>query len=387
MQISWKKAAGFILAIVLGGGLVMLFTPSPMVVDIATIDWGPMQVSVDEQGETRSHDRFVVSAPVAGRLLRIELHDGDTVREGQLLARLAPVPLSTRERDELSARTASAQATQREAEQRVRRAEADLAQVQREHARVRKLVKDGFMSPQSVEQSRNAEISAASELEAARFRARAAAADVRAAQAGLAAARVTGGLVEIRAPMAGSILRIPDASERVVAAGAPIMTVGDLRGLEVVLEVLSSEAVKVAPGMPVQLDGWGGARSLRAKVRRIEPFAVTKISALGVEEKRANVIVDFVDPPDGIGDGYRVTARIITWQADRVLKVPASALFRCANAWCVFVVDDGRARRSLVEIGQRGPQEAEVKGGLVPGQQVIRYPSNNLSDGTRVKAR
>jgi len=243
------------------------------------------------------------------------------------------------------------------------------------------------MSPQSVEQSRNAEISAASELEAARFRARAAAADVRAAQAGLAAARVTGGLVEIRAPMAGSILRIPDASERVVAAGAPIMTVGDLRGLEVVLEVLSSEAVKVAPGMPVQLDGWGGARSLRAKVRRIEPFAVTKISVLGVEEKRANVIVDFVDPPDGIGDGYRVTARIITWQADRVLNVPASALFRCANAWCVFVVDDGRARRSLVEIGQRGPQEAEVKGGLVPGQRVIRYPSNNLSDGTRVKAR
>jgi HlyD family secretion protein len=389
MRLSWKRALGVAAGFAMAVGLVLLFMPTPRAVDVAPVLTGPMQVTVDDQGETRSHDRLVVSAPVAGRLMRIELHDGDAVREGQLLARIAPLPLSSREREETSARVASAQAVQREVEQLVRRGEEDLAQARREHERVRKLVQEGFISPQSVEQARNAEVSAASEVVAARFRARAAAADVRVAQSGLGALRATGAgaLVEVRSPMTVSILRIPDPSERVVAAGTPLMMLGDLGALEVVVELLSSEAVRVAADMPVHIEGWGGDRSLRGKVRRVESFAVTKVSALGIEEKRVNAVVDFVDPPGAIGDGYRVTARIVTWQRERVLKVPASALFRCDSAWCVFVVDGGRARRSPIEIGQRNLLEAEVKSGLVQDQSVILYPSNELADGARVRAR
>lgn len=387
----WKRiliAAGALFAVAL---LVLVLWPAALAVDGAQLSTGAMQVTVDDQGETRSHDRFVLSAPVAGRLARIELHDGDPVSENQLLAQIAPLPLSRRELDEITARVASAEAIQREAQQRVRHADEDVAQAGREYQRVRKLVQDGFMAPQAVEQARNLAVTAASEAEAARFRARAAAADVKVAKAGLgglrAGAQAAGSLVQVRAPMAGRILRIADASERVVAAGTPLLTIGNLGGLEVVIELLSSEAVKVAPGMPVLLEGWGGNQALRAKVRRVEPYAVTKVSALGIEEKRVNVIADFVDPPGAIGDGFRVTARIVIWQADKVLKVPASALFRCAPAWCVFVVEDGRARRRSIEVGQRNLGEAEVTGGLSAGQTVVRYPGNDVTDAARVRLR
>lgn len=387
----WKRilfAAGALLAAAL---LVLVLWPAALAVDGAQLSTGAMQVTVDDQGETRSHDRFVLSAPVAGRLARIALHDGDAVSENQLLAQIAPLPLSRRELDEITARVASAEAIQREAEQRVRHADEDVAQARREYERVRKLVQDGFMAPQAVEQARNLAVTAASEAEAARFRSRAAAADVKLAKSGLrgvsAAAQVAGSLVPVRAPMAGRILRIPDASERVVMAGTPLLTLGNLGGLEVVIELLSSEAVRVAPGMPVLLEGWGGNQALRAKVRRVEPYAVTKVSALGIEEKRVNVVADFVDPPGPIGDGFRVTARIVIWQADKVLKVPASALFRCAPAWCVFVVEDGRARRRTIEVGQRNLGEAQVSGGLSAGQTVLRYPGNDVTDGARVRLR
>ncbi|MDD5333765.1 MAG: efflux RND transporter periplasmic adaptor subunit [Rhodoferax sp.] len=387
----WKRiliAAGALSAVAL---LVLVLWPAALAVDGAQLSTGAMQVTVDDQGETRSHDRFVLSAPVAGRLARIALHDGDAVGENQLLAQIAPLPLSRRELDEITARVASAEAIEREAQQRVRHADEDVAQAGREYQRVRKLVQDGFMAPQAVEQARNLAVTAASEAEAARFRARAAAADVKVAKSGLgglrAGAQAAGSLVPVRAPMAGRILRIPDASERVVMAGTPLLSIGNLGGLEVVIELLSSEAVKVAPGMPVLLEGWGGNQALRAKVRRVEPYAVTKVSALGIEEKRVNVIADFVDPPGAIGDGFRVTARIVIWQADKVLKVPASALFRCAPAWCVFVVEDGRARRRSIEVGQRNLGEAEVTGGLSAGQTVVRYPGNDVTDGARVRLR
>lgn len=387
----WKRILLVGAGLAAVAALVYVLMPAPLDVDGAVVQAGPMQVTVDDQGETRSHDRFVLSAPVAGRLARIELHDGDAVTENQLVARIAPLPLSTRERSEITARVASAEAVQREAEQRVRHADEDLAQAQREHERMRKLVQDGFVAPQAAEQARNMAITAASELEAARFRAKAAAADVKVVRSGLGATSTAepgaAGLVQVRAPMSGRILRIPDPSERVVAAGTPLLTIGDIGGLEIVVELLSSEAVKVAPGMPVLVEGWGGDRALRAKVRRVEPYAVTKVSALGIEEKRVNVIADFVDPPGPIGDGFRVTARIVTWQADKVLKVPASALFRCAAAWCVFVVEEGRARRRSIEIGHRNLVEAEVTRGLAPGERVIRYPANEVGDGVRVRLR
>jgi HlyD family secretion protein len=346
-----------------------------------------MQLTVDEQGETRSHDRFVVTAPVAGRLTRIALHDGDPVQVNQVVALIAPLPLSVRERDEQTARIAAAESRQREVEELVRHAQEDLAQAKRESARVERLVKDGFMSGQAAEQARNAEITIANEMEAARFRAKSAAAEVSLAKSGLVA--VQGGkgtLFEIRSPVAGRILRIPDQSERVVAAGTPLLTVGDLSKLEVVIELLSAEATQVKPGMPVILDGWGGNQPLRARVQRVEPYAFTKVSALGVEEKRTNVVADFVDAPQSLGDGYRVNAHIVVWAADVVNKVPASALFRCAEAWCAFVVEDGRAMRRVVKIGHRNAQEAEVLAGLNSGETVIRHPANQIDEGVRVKA-
>lgn len=387
----WKRILLAALGLAAVAAVVIALLPAPVDVDGAVVQTGPMQVTVDDQGETRSHDRFVLSAPVAGRLARIDLHDGDAVRENQLLARIAPLPMSTRELTEIAARVTSAEAVEREAGQRVRQADASLAQAQRDLERVGKLVQQGFMAPQAAEQARTLVSTAASEAEAARFRVRAAAADVKVARSGLdavrSAERGADGLVQVRAPMASRILRIHDPSERVVAAGAPLLVLGDLAHLEIVVDLLSSEAVKVAPDMPALIEGWGGSRPLRATVRRVEPYAVTKVSALGIEEKRVNVILDFVDPPGPIGDGFRVTARIVTWQADRVLKVPASALFRCEAAWCVFVVEEGRARRRTIEIGHRNLTEAEILKNLAAGERVIRYPGNDIGEGSRVRIR
>jgi HlyD family secretion protein len=367
---------------------VWLFRPAPLKVDTGLVERGSMQVTVDEQGETRSHDRFVVTAPVSGRMVRIELHDGDAVQQNQVVAKIAPLPLSVRERGEQTARVAAAESRQREAEELMRRAAEELAQAKREAMRIERLVRDGFMSTQAAEQARNAETTAANAAEAARYRVKSAAAEVRLAKSGLIAAgddRST--LFSVRSPVAGRILRIVDPSERVVAAGTPLLTVGDLSKLEVVIELLSSEAVKVKPGMPVMLDGWGGGGKLAAKVLRIEPYAFTKVSALGVEEKRTNVVAAFVEPPKALGDGYRVNAHIVIWAADAVNKVPSSAVFRCADSWCTFVVANGRAKRREIKIGQRNANEAEVLAGLSAGETVIRHPANTIEDGARVESR
>jgi HlyD family secretion protein len=211
------------------------------------------------------------------------------------------------------------------------------------------------------------------------------------AQAGFDALKATQsgvqGWVEVRAPLSGRVLRITDVSERVVPVGAPLMVLGDVNHLEIVVELLSTEAVKVSAGMPVLIEGWGGHQVLRGQVRHVEPYAFTKISALGIEEKRANVIADFVDAPETLGDGFRLTARIVIWEADHVLKLPTSALFRCEQTWCVFVLKEGRAARRVIELGHRNLQEAQVNAGLQLGDWVVRYPSNELSDGARVRLR
>jgi len=384
--LPWRKAAYGLAAMAALALIALFLRPAPLRADIGQVEKGPMQITVDEQGETRSHDRFIVTAPVAGRLSRIDLHDGDSVRENQVVAEIAPMPLSVREREELAARVAAAASQQRAAEELLRHAQEDLAQAKRESARVERLVKEGFMSGQAAEQARNAEVTIANEVEAAHFRAKSAAAEVRLAKSGLIAD--VGGknaLFQVRSPVAGRILRIPDQSERVVTAGTPLLTMGDLSKLDVVIELLSSEAVKVKAGMPVTLDGWGGSQPLKAQVQRVEPYAYTKVSALGVEEKRTNVVATLVDAPQSLGDGYRVNAHIIVWAADNVIKVPASALFRCAESWCAFSVEKGRAKRRVVKIGQRNAQEAEMLEGLAPGEVVIRHPANQIEDGVRVE--
>jgi len=371
--------------------LALALRPSPIDVDVAVVERGPLRVTVDEDGETRAHDRFVVSAPVAGRVSRIELREGDSVGQNQVVAEIGALPLSAREREEQLSRIAAAEAVQREAAERVRHAEADAAQARRERARAESLAQKGFVSEQQREQAAVLETTSANELEAARFQVRAASADLAAARAALLAIEGAtageGARVLVRAPVAGKILRIPERSERVVAAGTPLLTLGDPTGLEVVADVLSTEAVKIQPGMPVLLEGWGGDHPLRARVRLVEPYAFTKVSALGVEEQRVNVIADFVDPPGPLGDAFRVDVKVVVWESPDVLRVPTSALFRRGDRWAVFVVDGGRARSRELEIGQRSALEAEVRSGLTAGERVVRYPPNELADGVRVRVR
>jgi HlyD family secretion protein len=385
-----RLAIGAAIAVTLGL-LALALRPSPVDVDVAAVERGPLRVTIDEDGETRAHDRFVVSSPVAGRVSRIELHEGDSIERNQVVAEIGALPLSAREREEQLSRIAATEALQKQAAERVRHAQADAVQARRERTRVEALAEKGFVSEQQREQATVLERTSANELEAARFQERATSAELAAARAALLAIdEVTAGAgarVLVRAPAPGKVLRIPERSERVVAAGTPLLTLGDPTGLEIVADVLSTEAVKVQPGMPVLLEGWGGDRALRARVRLVEPYAFTKVSALGVEEQRVNVIADFVDPPGPLGDGFRVDVKIVVWSADDVLRVPTSALFRRGDAWTAFALEGNRARARALEIGQRSPLEAEVLSGLAAGERVVRHPPNELADGSRVRLR
>jgi len=388
-----KVVTRFLYVVVLmaaAAGVVVLFMPGPVDVDTAPVSIGPMQVTVDEEGETRAHDRFVVSAPVAGRVSRIELHEGDPVKEGQVVAIMWPLPLSARERDEQLARISAAEALKKAADEQVQTAKIEHEQALRERNRVAKLIRDGFVSAQAAEEAIVSEISKSKALDAARFRARAAAAELRAARAAKLAMAADPGkhaAVKLDSPVTGEVLRIPEKSERVVAAGAPLLVLGDPDKIEIVIDALSTEAVKIKPGMPVLIEGWGGDEPLQAKVRLVEPYAFTKVSALGVEEQRVNVIADFVGTHASLADAYRIEARVVIWKEGDVLKAPASALFRRQDKWAAFVYRDKRAALRLVEVGKRNAFEVQILGGLQEGEQVILHPSNDISDGTRVRAR
>ncbi len=375
----------------LGWGLFALLRPKPIEVDAVPVERGPLIVTLDEQAETRSHDRFVVAAPVAGRVLRMDLRDGDAVAAGQVLAELVPAPLGERETRELEASLVTARALQGEAEARLRRAGQELALAGRERARLGPLAESGFVAKQALDQAQTAEASAEHEVTAARHRLAAATADVERVRASLISVppgrRGHPATVLVRAPVAGSVLRVAEKSDRVVAAGAPLVVMGDLSHLEVLIEMLSTEAVKVKPGMPVSFDGWGGSRVLHGKISVVEPYAFTKVSALGVEEKRTNVIAQFVESPAPLGDGYRLNAHVVIFSVDDVLKAPASAVFPCGGGYCVFQIDNGRARRRAIVVGHRNADAVEVLGGLTAGSLVIGYPANDVSDGVRVAAR
>src|SRR5512146_3262106 len=268
-----KKLVPIVAALVILAGLILLFRPGPVDVEVTRVGIGPLQVTVDEDGETRAHDRFVVSAPVAGRVGRIDLHEGDLIAADQVIAELWPLPLSAREREEQLARIGAAEAQLREASERVRQAGASHEQARRERTRMETLAKGGFVAQQEAEQARLTETTSANELEAARFRERSVEADLKAARAALMSldtSRGSGARVIVRSPAAGKVLRIPERSERVVAAGAALITIGDPNRIEIVVDLLSTDAVKVKAGMPVLLEGWGGDRSLRARVRLVE---------------------------------------------------------------------------------------------------------------------
>jgi HlyD family secretion protein len=383
-----KRTLGYAVAALVAVALLAWWAwPDPRIVETARVTRGPVQIAIEEDGETRAVDRYGVAAPVAGRLLRVMLREGDAVKAGQAVAEIAPLPISAAERDLLEAKLEAARALKLEAEERVRRAEADAVQAERERVRAADLVAKKFMSEQTLEQADVSAKTKATDVKAARSRAAAAAADVEAALATLAAVRAKSPTVRVTSPVDGRILRIAEKSERVVQPGTVLVTVGDPHALEIVVDVLSNDAVRVRAGMRMLLTGWGGTEAVEAVVRLVEPAAFRKISALGVEEQRVNVVADFKSVPPGIGDAYRVDARIIVAEKADVLRVPVGALFRREGKWTVFLVENGRAVARTVELGLRGARDAEVLAGLAEKDVLILYPGNELADGVRVVAR
>lgn len=386
--------------LLIAGGVGVLLAialwPKTITVDVGAVERGPLVVTVDDEGVTRVRDRFVVSAPVAGRVLRIELEPGDKVKRGTVVARLqaeTPPLLDARSRAEAEAAIATARAVLGRARADEQRARAALAQAQRELTRARELLKNELTSRQVVD-AREAEAQTAEEaLNGATFAARAAASDLQRAEARLAPAspEAPGRVVTVTAPVDGVVLKRLRESESVVPAGDPLLEIGDPRRLEIVTDLLSTDAVRIRPGARAMIEQWGGDRVLDAKVRRIEPSGFTKISALGVEEQRVNVVLDVSDPANAwtaLGDAYRVEVRVVIWETADALKVPTSALFRNREAWAVYVFgDDGRARQVMVELGHQTGQEAEVLSGLPQGARVILHPGDTLTDGTRISER
>jgi len=360
--------------------------PSPVPVDVATATVGPLQVTIDEEARTRVRDRYVVTAPIAGRVARISLEAGDRVVRDAVVARMTALPLDPRSRAQAVAQVAAAGDAQRAAAAAVTQAREALAQARRERVRATDLASRGLVSPEERERAELADTLAAQDLEAALFRADAARHDVEAARAALISAG-SGGVVTLRSPVAGVVLRIPERSERVVAAGEPLLELGNCGDLEIVADLLSSDAVKVRPGDRMLVEDWGGDSALTARVRRVEPGGFTRISALGVEEQRVHVVAELNQCPDALGDGYRVEARIVIWEADSVLKVPTTALFRAGAGWGVFVIDGGRAAERVVQVGRQNAFEAEITAGLEAGERIVRHPGDRIREGVRVKAR
>lgn len=384
------------------GALVMAMLPRAEPVDTAVVDRGRLAVTLDHEGRTRVHDRYVVSAPLPGRVLRIGLRPGDPVKaDVTVLATFVPAAPSL-----LDARSlAEARSRVRVAEAALERARAERDQAgvasafaQSESRRIRNLADQGVASIQQRETADAEELARARALDAANSAVEMALRDVETARASLvepagdgrqnptAGART----LSLRSPIDGIVLQRFQESEAVVQQGQPLVEVADLSTLEVMADFLSADAVRMSPGMPALIEQWGGGTSLRGRVTRVEPSAFLKISALGVEEQRVWVIVGFDDPPSAwqaLGDGYRVEARVIVWEQDDVVRLPTSSLFRQGDGWAVFVVESGRARLRKVRIGQRNGTAAEALDGLRAGERVVVHPSDRVADGVRVTER
>jgi len=391
-----KRYRAWLVGVVLVGGLLAVaLWPQAVAVDVGDVTRTSLQVTIDEEGETRVRRRFVVSAPVTARVLRIDLQPGDPVVGGTtVVAELraeTPALLDARSRAEAEAIVETARAGLGRTRAELARAGAELARLERELARERELDASGLTTGQAID-LRAAEVAAAREtLRAAEYAMASAASDLARAEARLRpTAPERGRVLAVTAPVDGVVLRRLRESEGVVPAGEPLVEIGNPADLEIVADLLSTDAVRVQPGAAVLIDQWGGDTVLRARVRRIEPAGFTKISALGVEEQRVYVVMDVEDPAEAwarLGDGYRVEVRVVIHDAADVVSVPISALFRRGDAWAVFVVEAGRARMVTVTIGARNQTQAEVTEGLSPGTQVVLHPGDTLTDGARVVAR
>jgi HlyD family secretion protein len=430
-----------LLGVMACAGLWWVFRPVPLLVDTALVEEGELQVTVNAEGKTRVRDRFTIASPIDGYLNRLPWNEGDLVQAGTVVARIDPLAKSSEVDAALSQiaewraqrlgvatqrpkaaslqqaqlRIQSAQEAQRQASAKVAQAQATLAQAKRDRQRAQELAQAGAISKQTKETAELTETTRAKELETAILSEKTAAADVAVARAALSVlrqertdpdyllkvydARIASveaslkklrdeaGRTEVRAPARGRILRILQKSAQFTTAGTPLLELGNPQQLELVIDVLSADAERIRPGDRIWIDSRIAAQPLKARVKRIEPSGFTKVSALGVEEQRVNVIGEFIDPPTVLGDAYRVETRTVVWQTDRTLKVPLSALFRCGQQWCVFSESAGKALQRKVEIGQRSDRAAQVKLGLHKGEPVILHPTEEIKEGLRVKPR
>ena len=373
VRIFWIAAA---VVIVIAIGLSML--PDAVDADIAKADRGDVRVEVVDEGRTRMHDIYIVSAPITGRVLRVEVEPGDEVAAGAILARMSRAAAGFLDtRSDLQARAGVTAA-----EAQLRSADAELALAEREHKRNTELVAANLISKAATDQSE-------ARLNAARAARDAARAEVqRARSAVLDPSRTERGIVNVTSPSPGRVLRVPQESEAVIQTGTPIVEVGDPRHVEVIAEFLSQDAVKMRAGAPAQIENWGGP-PLPAVVDRVEPVAHTKISALGVEEQRTNVILQFKDKPaDSLqAHDFRVDVRVVVGEAKNAIRVPLGALYRRGNGWALFKVVDGRAKLTEVQVAEADPHFRAVTAGVTEGDELIVFPGSSVSDGVRIKPR
>ena len=398
MKWVWRGLA----VIIVAAALAYAFRPQPVPVDMAVAERGELVVTVADDGETRVREVYLVSAPLPGQVLRFVGDVGDDVIASEsVLANILPTQptfLDVRTRSELEAAVQAAEAAMALAQAEVARAQAQVEFAIAEYRRAERLFERGNVSEAALDRARM-------ELrteEAALLTSRAGLSmrefELETARASLILPSVTEGAAEehasccyaVRAPVDGKILRIFHESEGVVDAGAPLVEIGDARDLEIVVDLLSTDAVQVDEEAEAFIEGWGGGERLLGRVRRVEPYGFTKTSALGIDEQRVNVIVDFTEPPERwqtLGHGYRVEVAIVVWRSADVLKVPVGTLFREGGQWAVFTVEDGKAALRRIEVGQMNGSEAEILGGLEVGETLIQHPSDRIADGVLVEAR
>ncbi|HEX6136880.1 MAG TPA: HlyD family efflux transporter periplasmic adaptor subunit [Casimicrobiaceae bacterium] len=396
---GWIGKAGWALAaLAIAAVLVWAFLPSPVDVELATVTRGAFSKTIDEDGKTRVRERYVVSAPLAGQLLRVDLKPGASVGEGTLLATLvpsAPRLFDVRTERELAERVGAAEAEEERAGAAVERARVAIEQANADLARAAKLAGQGFTSKETLERAERGVELKAKELKLAQFEKEVAKHQAALARAAQSRGRQDSGVGgagqrwQLRSPVAGQVLRVIQESEAAVPMGAPLIEIGDPHDLEVVVDVLTADAAAIRVGAEAELDHGGNALSLTGRVRLIEPAAFTKVSALGVEEQRVNVVIDFAAPLDwqNLGDAHRVDARIVVEKRSDAVMVPLGALFRHDGGWAAFVVADGRARMRVLRLGPRNAQDAVVEEGLERGERVIVFPPDAVRDGVRVRAR
>jgi HlyD family secretion protein len=388
-------------AVALGvvAAIITASLPKPVIVEIAAAQRGSLTVTIDEDGRTRVKDRYVISAPLAGSLARIELQPGDRVEAGAVVAHLLPLPaplLDPRSQAQSRARLAAAEAASRQAQAAESRARAAMEFAESEIESQRRLAARGSIPQQRLDRAELELRTKREDLASATFGVRVARHQVDMARAALgrldrgAQAGDQGSQMMLKSPVAGVVLEVLREHEGVVQAGTPLLEIGNPTALEIVVDVLTTDAVRIQPGVKARIIRWGGQQELDAHVRRIEPKAFSRMSSLGVQEQRVNVVLDLDSPQESwtsLGDGYRIEANIAVWEADDVMRIPVSAVFKHDEKWTVFVVDGEAARIQHVEIGERNGLQVQILAGLAPGQRVILHPGERVADGATVKPR